>query len=251
MHLTSTAAAAVTPVATADRLARRTTRRSQPVSFDRALIDRRTPGSDAKEDHSPIGNGFPQSPGQVINLQEDHGVDVGAAAMPRGVTNAFHGHCTAEVLPSFRDDWLLRWGQGEQEGEFRPTEGDVVTIPTWVFRGFTDVGQHDGWLPTAPGRSDTGGVIRGPSVLDEAAGHDLHPSGTLSVSPRTWCVFTAVEAATEHGHAEMVVVNGGDDRVRLHWSHEVWGEVGGKRLSRDADGCVAPSFLLPSAVEDD
>jgi hypothetical protein len=54
------------------------------------------------------------------------------------------------------------------------TDGDVISVPTWIFRGFTNEGADDGILLTVLGHDDTGGIIWGPSVLEEAAGHGLH-----------------------------------------------------------------------------
>ncbi len=153
---------------------RRTIRRDALVSCNQAFIDCRTPGSDKKENYSLIGNGVSQNPGQVINLKEDHGYNIGAAAMPNGVTNNLHMHFTAEVFLNFRGDWLFRWGKDGKGGEYISHEGDIVSMPTWIFRGFTNVGPDNGWLFTALGQADTGGIIWGPSVLKEAEVHGLH-----------------------------------------------------------------------------
>jgi mannose-6-phosphate isomerase-like protein (cupin superfamily) len=47
-------------------------------------------------------------------------------------------------------------------------------MPSWIFRGFTNVGEDDGILLTVLGRDDTGGIIWGPSVLEEAARQGLY-----------------------------------------------------------------------------
>ncbi|MFF5257996.1 cupin domain-containing protein [Actinomadura viridis] len=161
------------PVDTAE-LARRTIRRTDFVPCTQAFIDCRTPGSDRKENYAMIGPGVSQSSGQVINLREPHGFNVGAAAMPNGVTNSLHMHFTAEVFLCFRGEFLLRWGADGTEGELLLRDGDIASIPTWIFRGFTNVGPDDGWLFTTLGQDRTGGIIWGPSVLREAAGHGLY-----------------------------------------------------------------------------
>ncbi|MEP6648650.1 MAG: hypothetical protein ABJA74_01870 [Lapillicoccus sp.] len=46
-------------------------------------------------------------------------------------------------------------------------------MPTWVFRGFTNEGPDDGLLLTVLGRDDTGGIIWGPTVLEEAEEYGL------------------------------------------------------------------------------
>ena len=46
-------------------------------------------------------------------------------------------------------------------------------MPTWIFRGFTNEGPDDGIMLTVLGRDDTGGIIWGPTVLQEAEGYGL------------------------------------------------------------------------------
>jgi quercetin dioxygenase-like cupin family protein len=179
MKMASTADAAVR--VDAAELARRTIRRADFVSCDQAFIDCRTPGSDRKGNYAMIGPGVSQSAGQVINLREPHGYNIGAAAMPNGVTNSLHLHFTAEVFLCFRGEFLLRWGADGTDGELLLREGDIASIPTWIFRGFTNVGPDDGWLFTTLGQDDTGGIIWSPSVLREAERHGLYLSASGEV----------------------------------------------------------------------
>lgn len=161
---------------TAEELARRTIRRSDFVSCNQAFIDCRTPGSDQKQNYSMIGRGVTQSSSQVVNLREPHGFQIGGAAMPNGVTNNLHLHFTAEVFLCFRGEYLLRWGADGTEGETILREGEIVSIPTWIFRGFTNIGPDDGILFTVLGMDSTGGIIWGPTVLEDAKGHGLYLS---------------------------------------------------------------------------
>ncbi|MEU3297474.1 hypothetical protein ABZ722_34735 [Streptomyces longwoodensis] len=167
---------ATTPLPTIDaaEVTRRTVRSNDFVSCAQAFIDCRTPGSDRKENYSMIGRGVSQNAGQVVNLDEPHGFNIGAAAMPHGVINSLHLHFTAEVFLCFRGEYRLRWGVDGQEGELTIGENDIASVPTWIFRGFTNTGPDDGWLFTALGMDDTGGIIWGPSVLREAEGHGLY-----------------------------------------------------------------------------
>ncbi|HWO60362.1 MAG TPA: hypothetical protein VNO31_10060 [Umezawaea sp.] len=157
-----------------DEVARRTVLRSDWVPCKAAFIDCRTPGSDLKDNYSFIGPGVSQSADQFVNLREPHGFNLGAAGMPNGVTNSLHLHFTAEVFINFGGDYQLRWGADGRQGEYRSVDGDVISVPTWIFRGFTNVGDDEGILLTVLGRDDTGGIIWGPSVLREAAGYGLH-----------------------------------------------------------------------------
>lgn len=157
-----------------DELRRRTILRSDWVPCKAAFIDCRTPGSDKKDNYSLIGGGVSQNADQFVNLTQPHGFNLGAAGMPQGVTNNLHLHFTAEVFINFGGEYRLRWGADGTQGEHVSTDGDVISVPTWIFRGFTNEGPDDGILLTVLGHDDTGGIIWGPSVLDEAAKHGLY-----------------------------------------------------------------------------
>lgn len=148
--------------------------RSDYVSCTVAFIDCKTPGSHLKENYSIIGPGVTSSTEQVVNLPEPHGFNIGAAAMPNGITNNLHIHFTAEVFMNFRGQWKFRWGDGGQDGEIVGNPGDIVSVPTWIFRGFTNVGPDDGWLFTCLGGDNTGGVIWHPKIIREAATYGLY-----------------------------------------------------------------------------
>lgn len=152
----------------------RTILRTDWVPCKAAFIDCRTPGSDLKDNYSFIGPGVSQNPDQYVNLTEPHGFNLGAAGMPNGTTNSLHLHFTAEVFINFDGDYRLRWGADGDQGEYVSTDGDVISVPSWIFRGFVNQGSDEGVLLTVLGRDDTGGIIWGPRVLEDAAGHGLH-----------------------------------------------------------------------------
>ena len=151
-------------------------RRGDLVASKLAFIDCKIPGSHLKENYAIIGPGVTQDADQVIPLAEPHGFQIGAAAMPNGITNNLHIHFTSEVFIIFRGSWLFRWGADGRDGEIRGEAGDVVSVPTWIFRGFTNVGVDDGWIYTALGGDDTGGIIWHPSILDVAKQHGMYLS---------------------------------------------------------------------------
>ena len=124
------------------------------VSCHTAFIDCRTPGSDRKENYAFIGSGVSQNSDQFVNLTELHGFNVGAAGMPNGVTNNLHLHFTAEVFINFGGTFRVRWGVDGKQGEYISHDGDIISVPTWIFRGFTNEGPDDGILLTVlgPGR---------------------------------------------------------------------------------------------------
>ena len=97
-----------------------------------------------------------------------------AASMPPGVNNSLHLHFTAEVFIVVAGTYTFRWGRREVEGEYVGGPGDIISMPTWIFRGFSNIGGDDNFIFTILGRDDTGGLIWHPEVLRQAEGHGLH-----------------------------------------------------------------------------
>lgn len=158
---------------TASDAAKRHISRDDYVTCELAFIDCKKPGSYPKGNYSIIGPGVTTSSKQVINLPEPHGFNIGAASMPNGITNNLHLHFTAEVFMVYAGDWTFRWGN-KGENEITAHAGDIVTVPTWIFRGFTNTGPDDGWLFTTLGGDNTGGIIWHPSILEQAASVGLY-----------------------------------------------------------------------------
>ena len=144
------------------------------VSCPTAFIDCKKPGSHLKQNYSMIGPGVTTSTEQVVNIREPHGFNIGAAAMPKGITNNLHIHFTAEVFMVFGGSYGFRWGDHGRDGEIVGEDGDIVSVPTWIFRGFTNVGPDDAMVFTTLGGDDTGGLIWHPSILAEAGQYGLY-----------------------------------------------------------------------------
>lgn len=150
-------------------------KRSDYQSCSVAFIDCKKPGSHLKQNYSIIGPGVTSSTEQVINLPEAHGFNIGAAAMPPGITNNLHIHFTAEVFMVYDGEYTFRWGpNGENELVGRP--GDIISVPTWIYRGFVNTGSGNGWIFTTLGGDNTGGVIFHPDIIHEAAEYGLYLS---------------------------------------------------------------------------
>ncbi len=152
----------------------RLVRRIDMVPCRIAFIDCKMPGSERKENYSLIGAGVTQSADQVVNLAEPHGFSLGVAAMPPGTVNNLHLHYTAEVFMVYSGQWTFRWGVDGRDGEISGGPGDVISVPTWIFRGFSNTGEGPGWIFTALGGDDTGGIIWHPSILETAARYGLY-----------------------------------------------------------------------------
>lgn len=158
---------------TADEAERRTIRRANLVPDRSAFIDTVLPECVGKESYALIGPGVAENAEQVVPVTAPHGFNVGAAALPPGVTNSLHLHFTAEVFSCVSGKWLFRWGVDGKDGEAVVEGGDVISVPTWLFRGFTNIGADDGWMFSSLGRDDTGGILWAPSVLEAAASRGM------------------------------------------------------------------------------
>ena len=158
----------LTPIVTRAEAERRHLKRKDYVPCVDAFIDCRLAGSMPKENYSMIGPGVTQNASQVINLQEPHGFNVGAAGMYPGVTNNLHLHFTSETFIVPSGAYILRWGVRGDEGELALEAGDVAVMPTWLFRGFSTQSDQFGLLMTVLGGDDTGGIIWSPDVLKRA-----------------------------------------------------------------------------------
>tara|TARA_B110000967_G_scaffold140658_1_gene143697 strand:+ start:1281 stop:2279 length:999 start_codon:yes stop_codon:yes gene_type:complete len=139
-----------------------------------AFIDAHTPGSDQKDNFTIIGSGVSESPDQHVHINQTPGFNIGAAGQPPGCTNSLHTHTTAEVFYVFKGRWRFFWGRYGDSGEIFAEEGDMVNIPTGMFRAFENVGDDYGMLMAILGGDDAGGgVTWAPEVINDAKGFGL------------------------------------------------------------------------------
>lgn len=139
-----------------------------------AFIDAHTPGSDQKENFTIIGGGVSESPDQHVHIADKIGFNIGAAGQPPKCRNSLHSHRTAEVFFVLKGRWRFFWGRWGNAGEVVLEEGDIINIPTGIFRGFENIGTDYGMIMAVLGGDDAGGgVIWAPQVIEDAAEHGL------------------------------------------------------------------------------
>ena len=139
-----------------------------------AFIDTHTPGSDQKENFTIIGGGVSESADQHVHINIAHGYNIGAAGQPPRCRNSLHTHRTAEVFFILKGRWRFFWGRLGNAGEVVLEAGDLINIPTGVFRGFENIGTDYGMIMAVLGGDDAGGgVVWAPQVISEAREHGL------------------------------------------------------------------------------
>ncbi|MCR9078524.1 MAG: cupin domain-containing protein [Hyphomonadaceae bacterium] len=138
-----------------------------------AFIDTRTPGSDKKENFTIIGPGVSENPNQHVHIAEPHGFNIGGARQPPRCTNSQHSHETVEVFYVHTGQWRFDLGENADDAQICLGPGDLISIPTNVFRGFTNIGESDGFLWAVLGGDDPGHVLWAPKVFDMARDYGL------------------------------------------------------------------------------
>jgi mannose-6-phosphate isomerase-like protein (cupin superfamily) len=142
-----------------------------------AFIDCRTPGSEAKENFTIIGPGVSENPDQYVHIAEPHGYNIGGARQPVGCVNSQHSHETAEVFVAHTGEWRFDLGEHGDDAQVAVRPGDVISIPTRMFRGFTATAPSadgsPGFLWAVLGGDNPGRVTWAPKVFDMAAEHGL------------------------------------------------------------------------------
>ena len=139
-----------------------------------AFIDAHTPGSDQKENFTIIGGGVSESADQHVHIVDTPGFNIGAAGQPPKCRNSLHSHRTAEVFFVLKGRWRFFWGRWGTAGEVVLEEGDIINIPTGIFRAFENIGTDYGMIMAILGGDDAGGgVIWAPQVITDAQDYGL------------------------------------------------------------------------------
>ncbi|WP_395832357.1 hypothetical protein [Elstera sp.] len=162
-------------------MAQRLVRYADLVPCRNAFVDTRTPGSDRKENFTIIGPGVAENPDQFVHIREPHGFNIGGARQPENCINSQHSHETAEVFVVHTGRWRLIFGPNREDGTLEIGPGDVVSVPTRMFRGFEKIDAGTGFLWVVLGGDDPGRVRWAPEVfhMAERYGLKLLKSGLL------------------------------------------------------------------------
>ena len=152
---------------------RRIVRYADLVPCRDAFIDTRSPGSDQKENFTIIGPGVAENPNQHVHISEPHGFNIGGARQPPRCLNSQHSHETVEVFYVHSGHWRFMTGERGTDGEVFMGPGDLISIPTRLFRGFENVGEDTGFLWAVLGGDDAGHVMWAPYVFDMARDYGL------------------------------------------------------------------------------
>ena len=160
-----------------EAIAKRIVRYDDLIPCYNAFIDCRTPGSESKENFTIIGPGVSENPDQHVHIAEPHGYNIGGARQPPGCVNSQHSHDTAEVFVAHTGHWRFDLGEHGDDAQLELHPGDVISIPTRMFRGFTATAPAEdgnpGFLWAVLGQDNPGRVTWAPQVFDMAKDYGL------------------------------------------------------------------------------
>ena len=144
---------------------------------DLAFLDQRLPGY-AREIINMIGMGVTENtedPALEPKISTPvHGFAVTYNRATKSNGAALHTHLTEEVFIPIRGDWQIFWLEDEDERSVILEPGDIVNMPTGIYRGFRCASEEpNALLIGIIGGPDPGNVAWHPSVVDAARGTGL------------------------------------------------------------------------------
>ena len=265
---------------TREKLAGRLVRYGDLIPCYNAFIDCRTPGSESKENFTIIGPGVSENPNQHVHIAEPHGFNIGGARQPPGCVNSQHSHDTAEVFVAHTGHWRFDLGEHGDDAQVELHPGDVISIPTRMFRGFTALSLADdgtpGFLWAVLGQDNPGRVTWAPqvfamakdyglvllengSLVDTSAG-EIVPDGAKPMPPTSRDEAAAMQSAadaesivfrdakTDGSYATGVIGKAGP----LDWEHgfalERFDIAAGEEIAWDSEGFVDVLFIHRGSV---
>lgn len=152
---------------------------------DLAFLDQRIPGHE-REIINMVGMGVTENvsdPALVPKIAAPaHGFAVTYNRATKGKGAALHAHLTEEVFIPIRGSWQIYWLEGADERSITLEPGDVVNMPTRIYRGFRCASDEpDALLIGLTGGPDPGHVAWHPDVViaARASGLEVDDDGNL------------------------------------------------------------------------
>ena len=109
------------------------------------FVEGRLEGHRERKNYTIIGRGVAEDSKQSVKIQSLHGYNLGAvSAMPKN-GSGLHSHTTAEVFVIYSGKWRFYWG-ADGKNEIILNQGDIISMPTNMFRGFENAGKEQGLI---------------------------------------------------------------------------------------------------------
>ena len=131
------------------------------------FVEGKLEGHKERKNYSIVGPGVAEDSKQFVKIAMPHSFNLGAvSALPKN-GSGLHSHTTAEVFIIYSGKWRFYWG-AEGKDETILSAGDIISMPTNMFRGFENAGNQEGLIFVVLGGDDPGIITWVPSVLEKA-----------------------------------------------------------------------------------
>ena len=131
------------------------------------FVEGRLEGHRELKNYTIIGRGVAEDSRQSVKIQSLHGYNLGAvSAMPKN-GSGLHSHTTAEVFIIYSGKWRFYWG-ADGKNETILNKGDIISMPTNMFRAFENYGDEESLMFVVLGGDDPGIITWVPEILNRA-----------------------------------------------------------------------------------
>ena len=131
------------------------------------FVEGKLEGHKERKNYSIVGPGVAEDSKQFVKIAMPHSFNLGAvSALPKN-GSGLHSHTTAEVFIIYCGKWRFYWGAAGKD-ETILSAGDIISMPTNMFRGFENAGNKEGLIFVVLGGDDPGIITWVPSVLEKA-----------------------------------------------------------------------------------
>ena len=131
------------------------------------FVEGKLEGHKERKNFSIVGPGVAEDSKQFIKISMAHGYNLGAVIAKPKNGSGLHSHTTAEVFLIYSGKWRFYWGS-EGKDEIILSAGDIISMPTNMFRAFENVGKEEGLIFVVLGKDDPGTITWVPDVLRKA-----------------------------------------------------------------------------------
>ena len=131
------------------------------------FVEGRIEGHKERKNYSIVGPGVAEDSQQSVKISKPHGYNLGAVSANPKNGSGLHSHTTAEVFLIYSGNWRFYWG-ADGGNEIILSKGDIISMPTNMFRGFENAGDEEGLIFVVLGNDDPGIITWVPNVLIKA-----------------------------------------------------------------------------------
>ena len=131
------------------------------------FVEGRLEGHRERKNYSIVGPGVAEDSEQSVKISKAHGYNLGAVSANPKNGSGLHSHTTAEVFLIYSGKWRFYWGV-DGKNEIILGKGDIISMPTNMFRGFENAGDEEGLIFVVLGNDDPGIITWIPKVLISA-----------------------------------------------------------------------------------